>query len=153
MSAPEPEEDWRSWRDAYNSGLRILTQRIMALEMRVQDVEKDNGSLSRALDVPQWGNLEKELRWLWETKAMFSPDRGAWGDQMQALIRDTLDEMRLTIRDEWVQFHGLAFLAMFGALSLNAKENGRIDEAAFGAIREMISCVAFSLADYIPPPA
>jgi hypothetical protein len=74
-------------------------------------------------------------------------------DQLRGTIRDELDELEVSVRDEFALYHGLVWTGLVVELARNGLRNEALDVATYEAISDLATTIASALLDYLPPEA
>jgi hypothetical protein len=127
--------------------------------------------LERALAGPDVGEVVEEEIVSIETLSSSSPpwslvrpaeahlrrlvaDRGPGGlaelDQLRAVLRNALDEVEVTLHDEWAVYFGLVWTGAITELARNGFENERLTPAAYRDVAEITTTIGAALIDYVP---
>lgn len=74
-------------------------------------------------------------------------------DQLRGTMRDELDELEVSLFDEWALYHGLVWVGMVVELARNGERNGYIEHAVYSSIAEIATTIASGVLEYLPPDA
>lgn len=99
---------------------------------------------------PPWHLAANAVRQLRQLRA----ERGVKGqadlDQLQATIREQLDELEVSVHDPAAIFHGFVWTGLVVEIARYGYSNGRVDGDTFSAIGEISHTIASALLDYVP---
>ena len=113
-------------------------------------IRNDLRAALRRDSVPPWHLTENAIRQLRRLVA----DRGARGtfelDQLRGAIRDELDKLGVSLRDETAVYHGLVWTGLVVELARNGHNAGHVSPATYKAVQEIATTIASALLEYVP---
>lgn len=101
---------------------------------------------------PQWERVANIVQPL--TDALAADDRlVAEVDQLRAYVRDTLDELGISVRHEPSVYIVLSTVGLVVEMAKNSVRNGITDQAFLHSIAELARTVSLALLEYLPEEA
>lgn len=121
----------------------------------IVDLEKSLVSdLTTGIEVsPPWSKVRLMAEHLERLIGERGPIATAQLDQLRATMRDELDTLEVSLRDEWVIYHGLVWVGMVVELARHGYRNGAVGVDTLAAVKEIGTTIASALLEFLPPEA
>jgi hypothetical protein len=121
--------------------------------MKLSTVRADLRAALRRPSTPPWHHAAEGISQLRELVDERGPRAVGELDQLRGSIRDELDRLDVSLRDEFAIYHGLVWVGLVVEIARNGFDNGYVDPPTFLKIREIVTTIASALLEYVPKDA
>lgn len=97
-----------------------------------------------------WANVRPAIHAIDEAVARRGPGEESLRDQLQAYVRNTLDNLDVSVADPAAIYHGFVFAGLIVEMAKNGHGKGHVPREALDHIAHLAQSLAAALIPYVP---